>query len=211
MRTSPFAALLLSLALCHPASGQSADRSAASGRPVAIAWELGVAHVDPSQLIGAAFPIFLVPGVEVATRGPVFGYAGVRGMVFMIPISGHADQSVEDSAGNRGHRTHGDLSLLMLRAGVGARVVAGPRPVTLHASGGNFGVGREAKPWVGVGVGVAIRPRVRLGVEVGWNRNYFEDYFPAPPWDDTPAAGQPYSRRTEVWLRRMQIGVRFGG
>jgi hypothetical protein len=211
MRTALLRALLLALGLCDSAVGQSADGSAASGAPVGFSWELGLAHVDARPMIVATMPVFLVPGVEVATRGPVFAYAGVRGLLTVLPVTGSGGDHAVDSAGNPGFRRHGEFSLVVLRAGVGAQVLAGPSPVTLHASGGSYGVGRNARGWAGGGVGVGAGPRRRFDAEVAWSRNYYEDHFFARPWEENPPAGLPYTRRTDVWLRRMQIGMRFGG
>lgn len=202
MKTLPrAAAAALTLVLLAAAAP-----SAAQERPVGFAWEIGLARVDARQLPGAASDVFLTPGVEVATRGRVFAYAGARGMVSALPVSARANDVVEDSAGNVGFRRSGGFPLLLVQAGAGATV----RGVTVRGALGSFGVGDAARVYVAAAAGVASGPRVRVEGEVGWNRNWVQTTFQRPfdPGDPSPAVPL-YTVRDEAWLPHLRLGLRF--
>lgn len=205
------AALLLCALLTGPAGAAAqAEPPEKAPRPVRVDLELGFATLDAIHTINAA-PAFLTPGVQLRTRGRLFGFAGVRALVFAAPFaSGSGAEWVEDDEGRHGHRRTGGLGGgPWVRAGAGYALTASPRSATVTVAGGSLGV-RDPHPWFGASAGVPLRGRMRLEAELGWDRNWVEDRF----LEEDPQNPQgphiiAYTRRTEEWYRTLQIGLRW--
>jgi hypothetical protein len=207
---------LLRLFACAALAAPGAAAAQADGAdrppPVSVGMELGLAALDGRHAINAA-PLFLTPGVELRTRGRVFVFAGARAMVFAIPISGDGGDRVQDADGNHGRRRTGELGGGgWFRVGAGASLADLPRAPTVSVAVGSVGMGPDAHLWVGGAAGIALRGRWRVEAELGWDRNWVEDTFFHPP-PTGPAEpfipGPLYTRRSDVWLRTMQVGMRY--
>lgn len=192
--------------------GAAPAQIAPEGGPplLSVGVEMGMAAIDGRHAINAA-PLFLTPGVEVRTRGRFFAFAGVRALVFAIPISGDGGDRVTDEEGNGGFRRTGGMGGgPWVRGGIGAALTRSPRSPTVSIAGGTMGVS-EPHPWVGGAVGVPVRGAWRVEAELGWDRNWVEDRFVIIPRDEPtePFVPTGYTRRTEEWFNTFQVGVRY--
>ena len=173
--------------------------------------EMGFAVLDSRHTINAA-PLFLTPGIEVRTPGPLFVFAGVRTFLPVIPVSGSGGDDVTDEDGNSGFRRTGGLGFPWIRAGAGASLTRSPRAPTVAVAAGSLGTGKEAHPWVGGAAGVSVGGAWRMEAEVGWDRNWVEDrFFTAPPAnpEEPYVPALLYTRRSNEWFRTIQLGVRY--
>jgi len=201
---------LLCAALAVPGAAP-AQIAPEGGQPfLTVGVEMGMAAIDGRHAINAA-PLFLTPGIEVRTRGRFFAFAGVRALVFAIPISGDGGDRVTDKEGNSGFRHTGGMGGgPWVRGGIGAALTRSPRSPTVSIAGGTMGVS-DPHPWVGGAVGVPVRGAWRVEAEVGWDRNWVEDSFVIVPREEPtePFVLTGYTRRTEEWFNTLQLGVRY--
>jgi hypothetical protein len=178
--------------------------------PARVDFEMGLAVLDPVHTMNAS-PLFLTPGLQVRTTGRVFVFAGMRALVFAIPVSGSGGEWVEDEEGRSGHRTTGGMGGGgWVRAGVGFSLTDSPRAPTFTIAGGSVGVADDGHPWFGASAGVHLRGHWRFEAEAGADHNWVEDRFlEFDPSDPSSPPQLAYVRRTEKWYRTVQIGIRY--
>lgn len=210
LRTS-FSMLSLLAAMLAAQSGPAAAQengAARERRVLTTGFDVGFTAVDERQIINAsAFMLRL--GGEIATTGPVYGFAGVQGMMPFPPVSGSGGDSSQDSAGNLGRHDAGNLSLAYLRAGLGARFSLLGREVAVRGTAAR-GLDGDKTPWLSTGARVQLRRAVSLEAEAGWSHNWTRDTYYNDDVGTPPEWEVVYVDEFEGWLRTLHLGIRFG-